>query len=200
MAIYTKHGLKIRLDENAIESVISPLKESGQLEDLLMDIELWMDLPNAISNVTAILTAFLTGSWVFTLLFGILGYFVGAIIHEVTYSEILKRIFPLFLGSWIISILATIGCGIYLTTQGNYVTIVILALLVFGNWLHYTDFLLIFLAPFRILVMKSSQKRLGVRHAYTLAERLFIFLCNKRAQKIGVELNWKAYDKSMNVG
>jgi len=197
MAIYTKGGLKIRFDENAIKPVIMPLIESGQFEDILMDMELWINFPNAVSSVTAILTAFLTKQWFTTLLVGIISYIVGAIFQEVYYSDFLKKIFPLFLGSWIIAIPLTIFCGIYLGIHGSYSTIVILTIIVLGNWSHYSDFLLIILFPFRIWVMKSLKKRFGVRCGFTITERLFILLCNKRAKKIGVKLNWDAYDKAM---
>ena len=199
MTIYTKRGLKIRLDQRALEPVIAPLRESGQLEDILTDMELWMDLPNSISSVAAIITAILTTSWVNTLLVGVISYFVGAIIQELIYSELLKRIFPQFFGGWIISVLATIICIIYLSSHGYYVTILILVSLVLGNLLHYTDFLLWFVTPFSILISKSFQKRLGVRRSLTVTERLFVFLCNRRAEKIGVRLDWELYDKPMKA-
>lgn len=199
MAIYTKGGLKIRFDEKAIRPVIMPLIESGQFEGILLDMELWINLPNAVSSVSAIITAYLTRHWLTTLLVGVISYIVGAIFQELYYSDFLKRIFPLFLGSWMIAIPLTIFCGIYLGIHGNYLTIVVLTLIVLGNWSNRSDFLLIILSPLRIWLMKSLKKRFGMRYAFTITERLFILLCNKRAKKIGVELNWNAYDKAMKI-
>jgi len=199
MAIYTKGGLKIRFDENAIKPVIMPLIESDQFEDILLDMELWINLPNAVSSVSAILAAYLTKHWFTTLLVGVISYIVSAIFQELYYSDFLKRIFPLFLGSWMIAIPLTIFCGIYLGIHGNYLTIVVLTLIVLGNWSNHSDFLLIILSPFRIWLMKSLKKRFGIRYAFTITERLFILLCNKRAKKIGVELNWNAYDEAMKI-
>ena len=159
MAIYTKGGLKIRFDENAIKPVILPLIESGQFENILLDIELWVDLPNAVSSVSAILTALLTKHWFITLLVGIISYILGAIFQELFYSDVIKRIFPLILGSWMVTIPLTALCGIYLSINGNFITLIVLVLIVLGNLSHLSDYLLFILTPLRILLMKSINKR-----------------------------------------
>ena len=131
MALFTPHGLKIRYDEYALEKVIGPLKMATDFNDLLMDIELWELLPFAMAEVAAIITAFLTSDWFFTLVAWIIGLLMGGILREITYSDSLRRIFPLFLGSGPVVIISTIGCGIYLGLRGEYLTIVVLVALWF---------------------------------------------------------------------
>ena len=63
MSFYTPNGLKVRLNEDSLFPVILPLKITGQYENILMDLELWMKLPNALSIVLSIAAAFITKSW-----------------------------------------------------------------------------------------------------------------------------------------
>ena len=77
MPIYTKNGLKIRLDPDRLEKILAPAKGKIDLEDAYLDIELWANFPNAVSSIAAIATAFVTHSWSTTLLGAILGYFAA---------------------------------------------------------------------------------------------------------------------------
>ena len=196
--VCTRSGLKIRFNEDAIKPVIWPLVVAAQYDDILMDIELWVNLPNAFSSAAAIAAAFATGSWLHVLVSWFLGLLVGGIVQEVMYSEALKIIFPMFLGGWLVALPATVACDIYLVLHGDYLTALALALVVVGNWLHKTDWVFLLpLMPFRLWLMGIMERRLGVRKAPTLTERLFVLLCNKRAQRMGIELQWELYDQAM---
>jgi hypothetical protein len=191
-------GLKIRFEREAMEPVIAPLRAAGEYPDVLRDLELWIKLPNALSSVAAITAAFATGSWMHVLLFWFLGLLVGGIFQEVIYSEALKVIFPMFLGGWLIALPATAACDIYLVGHGHYLTAVILTLLVVGNWLHKTDWaFLLPLMPFSLWTMSAFERRTGMRVGFTLTERLFVLLCYKRAQRMGIELRWELYDQAV---
>jgi hypothetical protein len=87
---------------------------------------------------------------------------------------------------------------VYLVVQANCLTPLALSVLVIGNWLHKTDlFFLLPLMPFRLWLMGLQERRLGLRIGLTLTERLFVLLCNKRAQRLGIELQWDLYDQAM---
>src|SRR3990167_4831395 len=119
MPIYTKNGLKIRLDPDRLEKILAPAKGKIDLEDAYLDIELWANFPNAVSSIAAIATAFVTHSWSTTLLGAILGYFAANLLQQFIYSRFLKIIFPQFIGSWIISLPISIGVAYYLYRQGS---------------------------------------------------------------------------------
>jgi len=147
MPIFTPHGLKIRFEEQTLNKVIAPLAESIDFNDLLIDIELWELLPVTMGSVAAIITAFLTRNWFSTLAAWILGLLVGGVIREITYSDFLRRLFPLLIGHGVITIIATIFCSIYLLLRGEYITILVLIALFF---LAKIEAIItgVFLAPF----------------------------------------------------
>jgi hypothetical protein len=190
MALFTPHGLKIRYDEYALEKVIGPLKRATDFNDLLMDIELWELLPIAMAEAAAIITAFLTRDWLFTLVAWIIGLLIGGTLREITYSDSLRRIFPLFLGSGPIVIIAIIVCGIYLGLRGEYLTIVVLVALWF---LCKIEAIItgILLAPLIYLIGKTYQN--------THVERVFITLCNNKARKLGIMLDWGLYENKIHI-
>jgi len=70
-------------------------------------------------------------------------------------------------------------------------------LLVLGNCKHYTDVLLLFTSPFRVFTMKKFKEKFGLRHAHTITERLFAYLCEKRAKENNIKLPWETYTKLM---
>jgi hypothetical protein len=190
MSLFTPHGLKIRYDEYALEKVIEPLKKSTDFNDLLMDVELWELLPIAMAEVAAIITAFITGDWLFTLVFWIIGLLIGGALREITYSDLLRRIFPLFLGSGPIVIVATIVCGIYLGLRGEYLTIIVLIALWFLCKIE-AIITSISLAPLIYFMGKACMN--------THVERAFITLCNKKARKLGIVLDWVLYENKEKV-
>lgn len=144
----------------------------------------------AMAEVAAIITAFLTSDWFFTLAAWIIGLLMGGIFLEVTYSDLLKRIFPLFLGSGPVVIIATIVCGIYLWTRGEYLTLVVLIALWF---LCKVGAIItgIALAPLIYFMGKTCQN--------THVESAFITLCNKKAHKLGIVLDWYLYENKTHV-
>ncbi len=190
MALFTPHGLKIRYDEYALEKVIAPLKKATDFNDLLMNIELWELLPAAIAEVTSIITAFFTADWLFTLIAWIVGLLIGGTLREITYSDSLRRIFPLFLGSGPVVIVATIICGIYLGLQGEYLAIVVLVAL----W---------FLCKVEAIITSTALAPLiyfmGKTCMNTHVERTFIKLCNNKARKLGIVLDWSLCENKTHL-
>jgi hypothetical protein len=190
MALFTPHGLKIRYDEHALEKVIGLLKMRIDFNDLLLDIELWELLPIAMAEVAAIIMAFFTRDWLFTLIAWIIGLLIGGTLREITYSDSLRRIFPLLLGSGPVVIIAIIVCGIYLGLRGEYITIVVLVALWF---LCKIEAIItgILLAPLIYLIGKTYQN--------THVERVFIILCNNKARKLGITLDWGLYKNKAHL-
>ena len=190
MPLFTPHGLKIRFDNEALEKVIEPLKISTDFNDLLMDIELWELLPIAMAEVAAIITAFFTRDWLFTLIAWIIGLLIGGTLREITYSDSLRRIFPLFLGSGPVVIIAIIGCGIYLGLRGEYLTITVLVALWFLDKIE-AIITSIALAPLIYFMGKTYHN--------THVERVFIILCNNKARKLGIALDWGLYENKAHL-
>jgi hypothetical protein len=190
MPLFTPDGLKIRFDNEALEKVIEPLKISTDFNDLLMDIELWELLPIAMAEVAAIITAFFTRDWLFTLIAWIIGLLIGGTLREITYSDSLRRIFPLFLGSGPVVIIAIIGCGIYLGLRGEYLTITVLVALWFLDKIE-AIITSIALAPLIYFMGKTYHN--------THVERVFIILCNNKARKLGIALDWGLYENKAHL-
>lgn len=186
MPIFTPHGLKIRFDEEALEKVIGPLKMTIDFNDLLLDIELWELLPVAMGTVVAIIAAFLTSDWLYTLVAGIIGFLIGGILREITYSDFLRRLFPFFLGSGPVTIIGTIACSVYIGLRGEYITILVLIAFFFLSKIEgiVTG---IVLAPLIYFMVR--------KYSLTHVERTFMVLCEIRAKKLGIELNWGLYGK-----
>jgi branched-subunit amino acid transport protein len=189
MAFFTPHGLKIRFDEESLENAIGSLKRSSDFNDLLMDIELWELLPVAMAKVAAIITAYLSGSWLLTLVLGIIAMIIGGIIRELTYSDILRRLFPLILGNGIVTIVVAIVCGFYLGSHNEYMTILILLSFFFPIAQLEAIITSMTLAPLIYYMGKHSIKVLGI--PTTHVERAFIALCNKRASNLGLQIDWR---------
>lgn len=190
MAIFTPHGLKIRFDEEALEKVIGPLNMAIDFNDLLLDIELWELLPVAMGQVAAIIAALLTSNWLSTLLAGIIGFLIGGVLREITYSDFLRRLFPLFLGSGPLTIIGTIACSIYLGLRGEYVTILVLIAFFFLSKIE-AIITGIALAPLIYFMGRKYLKSIGM--PLTHVERTFIILCNIRAKKLDIELDWSLH-------
>ena len=192
MPIFTPHGLKIRFDEEALEKVMGPLKMTIDFNDLLLDIELWELLPVAMGEVAAIIAAFLTSDWLFTLVAGIIGFLIGAVLREITYSDFLRWLFPLFLGNGPVTIVATIVCSIYLGLRAEYTTILVLIAFFFLSKIEGVITGIV-LAPLIYFMVRKYLKNIGM--PLTHVERVFITLCNNRAKEVGIELDWSLYAK-----
>jgi hypothetical protein len=193
MPIFTPHGLKIRFEEQALKKVIEPLTITIVFNNLLLNIELWELLPVAMGQVAAIITAFLTRNWFSTLAAGILGLLAGGVIREITYSDFLRRLFPLFLGHGVITIIVTIVCSIYLVLRGEYITILVLIAFLF---MAKVEAIItgIILAPFIYFIGRKFLMDTGMP-PLTHVERAFFIICNNRAKRLGIKLNWDLYAK-----
>jgi len=191
MSFFTPHDLKIRLDEESLEKVISPLKRMIDFDDLLIDIELWELLPISIGKFTAIVTAFITGDGLYTFLGGIIGLLMGGVLREMTYSNFLRRLFPMFLGSGPVTIIAAIICAIYLGMKGEYTTIIIIIAFFFPITQIESFITGLCLAPLIYMVGRHSLKKSGI--PATHVERAFISHCNYKARKFNLELDWSLY-------
>ncbi len=157
-----------------------------------MDIELWELLPISIAKVAAIAPAFITRECLPTLLIGIAGLMIGGVLREITYSDWLRRMFPLFLGSGQVTIIAIIACGIYLGSKGEYLTTIVLVAFFFMGKIE-AIITSILLAPFIFFINKKYLKIFGIPSTHV--ERVFVLLCNNRAEKFGIELDWSLYGK-----
>ena len=62
MPFYTPNGLKIRFDPNAISEIVQPLVACHEMNNILLDVERWENLPVGFTVVSASVTAWLSGS------------------------------------------------------------------------------------------------------------------------------------------
>ena len=191
MAIYTPHKLKIRLDERKLIPVILPLKLLGVYDNILLDMELWEKLPDAMSTVVAICIAYFTNSWSLTLIFALSAYYLGLYLQEITYSDLLKNLFPMFLGSWFISFPLVIILGFILLYKGFLLTAIVLILIALANWFNLSSFLMLLWTP--VSIYFSQQTGMGP------TERAFVRMCHLRALENGVTLNWNLYDTNCEL-
>ena len=188
MPIYTPNGLKIRLDSEAVEEIIQPLAEHHDMNDVLLDVELWEDLPEGFTAISVSIAALFFASSVGPLLItGLLAYIVGSFVRSLMYSDLL-RVFVNSLGAWLPTLVHTVAISVYLAWQANYF---LAATLVFFNVIvvhsGLLEFLLIPFSPLRV----SIRRALG--HLPTHQEEIFMTICGRRAAKYGVELDWTAY-------
>lgn len=190
MAIYTRNGLKIRLDPDRLENVLAPANGKIDIEDVYLDVELWANFPNAVSSITAMTTALFTQSWILTLLGAILGYLAANILQQFTYSRLLKVVFPQFLGSWIISVPISIAVAYYLYRNGNTAVGITQLAFVAANWWGITDFFLFVFMPIRVIAKKLVGIQIGD------IELGFMRILNSKARDIDVELEWELYDET----
>jgi hypothetical protein len=190
MALFTPNGLKIRLDPNGVDQVIKELRLHHDLNDILLDVELWEDFPERLAVFAASLAAVITQSfWV--IMFSVLSvYVLGTIIRDIAYSDCLRRIFPMALGHPVISFAYTVGTCIYLGFQGAYIPAVGLMIIYFVA--HWGFLGLVYMGFTKIRVPFRKLFNLPPTHQ----EFVFITICNKRAAKYGLSLNWDDYDVS----
>ena len=187
MPLYTPHGLKIRLDPDAVAEIVQPLASCHDINDILLDVELWEGLPEGLTTLSASAIALLTGSVGFTLAAGFASYVVGSFIRGFTYSDFLRRIIPLFLGAWPITLLQTVGVAVYLIVQGSYATAVVLCILNAVTYFGAMDIIDLLLIPIRVPLRRILQL------APTHQEGVFIAICNRRAASHSLTLDWEKY-------
>jgi hypothetical protein len=197
MPFYTPNGLKIRFDPDAVAFVLlkqGHTYETIDMHDIQLNTELWINLPNATSNVLTILVAVQTESWMWSLLAAFSGYILGYLISNVSYSPMLRRIVPQFLGSWIIALTASAIVSIIACGRSNWILAVLVPLVVIVNWFHYSDLLQLFLLPIGILFRRSVGIGVG------WSEFAFISACNEAACRTGVQLDWSFYGDAAEIG
>ena len=189
MPIHTPNGLKIRLDPQVVDQVVRPLSRHQDMKEILQDVELWENLPEGMAALSASITALLTTSLASVFLVGLITHTLGSLIRGFTYSDIIRRLIPMFFGSWIVTTIQTIGISIYLISQSMYLVAAGLCLF---NVIVHCGF-------FEILYMPLAPIRVSIRHALGLLpthqEHTFMALCNRRAKKHGVVLDWGIYSE-----
>jgi hypothetical protein len=80
MFLMTPNGIKVRFDQERISPGIQALRDGGHINQILIDLELWENMPNAISNLMAIGAAVITKSALYILVFSLVGYVLGTFI------------------------------------------------------------------------------------------------------------------------
>lgn len=190
MPLYTPHGLKIRFDEDAVNAMLEPLVTKGlDFKDVLMNVELWANFPRAISNVATIIVAYATASWPITICAAIVGYSVGEVLANVTYSVTLRRVFPQFLGGWPVAVPASLVLAISFWRDGCFALVIILPVIVVVNWFGLSDWLLV---PLR-RVTRPLRRARGIKVG--MVELAFMAACTEAAMRTGELPNWSEYDR-----
>ena len=193
MSIYTPNGLKIRLDPQRVDLVLAPAKDQLDLTDAYLDVELW-GFPNALSTVCAMLTATLMHSLAGTLIAFVLSFGSANAFQQFMYSRVLNQIFPTFLGAWIIALPASIAAGIYLYFSNALLVALAQFVIVMANWLGFTDLMLLIFMPLRLTIRKLTGVNLGA------AEIAFIRILSLQAERVGIQLDWKLYNRNGALG
>jgi hypothetical protein len=179
--IQTRSGLILRFDEARLETVIFPLKHTSQYEDLLTDVYLWTQLHIQLSQLAAMVTALLTHSWQFTLVSALVGSLAGRLISEFGYSDCIRRVGQI--GSWMTGIVV---CLVLAFTGRIDLSLTIVGV-VLANGLAVPSMVLF---PLICLVTRSRFRQTKM----LMPERTFVIVCNRRAARLGMPLNWALYD------
>ena len=198
MSFYTPNGLKIRLDSGTIAFVLfkhglfpaSSANHAGigiDMNDVQLNTELWVNLPNATSNLVALFVAITWQSWEYTLLAALVGYLLGYMVSNVSYLPFLRRLLPQFLGSGIISFSVSIVFAFVFWSRGNTAFAILAPIIVLLNWLHFTDVLQLFFLPIGIVLRRAA----GINTGWS--EFAFMMACRDAARQHDVELDWSIY-------
>jgi hypothetical protein len=196
MSLQTPNGIQVRFDQDRVGPCLKMLKDGGHLDKILMDLELWENMPNAFSNVLAISAALISKAAVPIVIFSLAGYALGTLVKVSTYSRFLKRLMPQILGSPIISILAAVCAGLYLSHDKAIVPIIVMMLVVTNNGLGPFNLFEVLTAPVRLLFYKHYARR--TTFPYTHVERTFVAVCDHKAKELGVTIPWQ--DKAIGNG
>ena len=185
MPIYTPNNLKIRLQPEAVQNVLKPLMGHHSMEDIFLDVETWEAMPTAISIVLASAFAPFVAQWWEIIWIGLASYVLLHIVRGLTYIDVVRRL-TMVLGTLPITILVGVGVPAYLAFwQGEY--LIAIALFAFNLVASFQAIeVLMLLLPLGLL-----RARFG--HAPTSQEAVFVAVCNRRARKSGVVLDWDQY-------
>ena len=182
MLIKTHAGLNLGVNEK-YDDWVKSLNSTGDLEDILLDVDAWEFLNASMCMVAAIIAAFLTRSWFFTLIAGVLAFNIGSIIQLYTYSDWLRRLFPLFIGSQPAILLGTLSASVFLFIQGQYAPIGILLGFLIALALGLIDILDSWMMPLRIRSLTRNSFGASLSHS----ERVFLELCERKLKQRGIE-------------
>ena len=192
MEIFTPSGLKVRLHADRVSRVLAPVREMLDYEDALRDIELWANLPAAVSSVATIAAAAVTRSPILTLSASCIAFLLADLFQQFAYSRALKVLLPQFLGSWLIILPASFLTGYFLYRNGAIPAGIVQLVIVGTNVFRVSDFLLLVFMPVRIFVRKLTGKTVRSLGAMELA---FVQILNGKARSLGVTLDWTLYDR-----
>lgn len=185
MPIYTPNGLKIRLNPEEVERILKPLMKHHSIEDMLFDVETWEAMPIAISIVVVSAFAPFVDKWWGVVWIGVASYVVLHVVRGLTYSDAIRRV-TRNCGFKPIQILCLLGVPGYLAfAAGDYATA--LTLFAFNLAASFTALELL------MLVFPVGLLRLHFGLAPTSQESAFIAVCNSRAKKLGIALDWDRY-------
>lgn len=190
MPLFTPHGLKIRLDPDGVAEVVRPLASVHDMNDVLLDVELWENLPEGLVALSASATAALTRSPLLTIGAGVAAYAIGSFVRSFMYSDVIRRAIPMFIGSWIVTALHTLAVSAYLAIHSQLIAAVVLCVLniaAHSGVLGVLDFVL---APIRVPLRRM------LRLQPTHQEAVFVAICNRRAARYGLTLDWSRYSSS----
>jgi len=186
MFLITPNGIKVRFDQERTNPCIQALKDGGHLNKILIDLELWENMPNAISNLLALGAAVVTKSALYILAFGLAGYVLGTFIKLGRYSNVLKILFPQTLVSPIVSVIFALCAGLILLQDHAIVPVIALFCVVTNNGFGHLNLLEYLTAPIRSWVDRRHPK--SQSFPLTQIERTFVAICNHKARHLGVTL------------
>ena len=187
MPIFTPHRLKIRLNSEIVEVIVKPLAIRHPMTDILWDVELWEHLPKGPAVLAASTVAVYTNEWLYTILAGFAVYLIGSLIRSFTYSDFLRKLISLFLGSPPLLVIYTIGVPAYLIWQGSYALATILFVLDMAIHIGLLELLKTF------LLLGLIRRLLGLFPTHQ--EHVYMAICNRRAKRYGIVLDWEQYNK-----
>jgi hypothetical protein len=154
MPLFTKHGLKARLDLKSLKRVLNAAGARIDIDDAFADLELWENLPNALSSVSAILVALFSRSWSSTISAGLIGFVVGFVVQRLGYFYSLKVLLPQFLGSWLITIPAASATAWYLYSAGHRAAAIVQLGWSLLNVFRLSNVLLLPLFPLSLVLLR----------------------------------------------
>ena len=186
MFLITPNGIKVRFDQERTNPCIQVLKAGGHLNKILIDLELWENMPNAISNLLALGAAVVTKSALYILVFSLVGYVLGTFIKLGRYSNVLKTLFPQTLVSPIVSVIFALCAGLILLQDHAIIPVVALFCVVTNNGFGHLNLLEYLTAPIRSWVDKRHPK--SQSFPFTQIERTFVAICNHMARDLGITL------------
>lgn len=182
--IFTPHGLKLRINEDDIIRVFGNAYSEFDLDKVGIDVELWEAFPKHLSVITVILVAFISRNTLYTILALVIGYLIGSIVQNFSYSKILSNVVSLILGHPIVSLIITTANGLYLYLVHDSLGVAIIqAVLTLLSILSISSTILeLLMMPIRVIARRVNDIG-GLELAY-------LKIINKQAEKLGYSLDW----------